>query len=155
MRIVANAVARVENLEFLTDVVPKTTTYRQFKQKQAKDASTGAQEQEQSANSSALANGQRTLDRHMHGDMGIQEAMNREREQKLAKEREQQQATNGATASPIVEVDPMDVDSIVEDHGGAVERPRTAGTDLTAASGDEQASMQLLREQEGMQMDGS
>lgn len=31
----ANAVARVENLEFLTDVVPKTQTYKQVKQKQA------------------------------------------------------------------------------------------------------------------------
>ena len=30
---IANAVSRVENLEFLTDVVPKTTTYRQHKQK--------------------------------------------------------------------------------------------------------------------------
>lgn len=32
-RDVANAVARVENLEFLTDVVPKTMTYKQHKQK--------------------------------------------------------------------------------------------------------------------------
>jgi hypothetical protein len=33
-RDVANAVSRVENLEFLADVVPKTTTYRAHKQKQ-------------------------------------------------------------------------------------------------------------------------
>ena len=33
----ANAVARVENLEFLTDVVPKTQTYKQVKQKLAKE----------------------------------------------------------------------------------------------------------------------
>lgn len=33
-RDVANAVSRVENLEFLADVVPKTTTYRAYKQKQ-------------------------------------------------------------------------------------------------------------------------
>ncbi|KAF2488127.1 histone-fold-containing protein, partial [Neohortaea acidophila] len=34
-RDVANAVARAENLEFLTDVVPKTMTWKQYKQKQA------------------------------------------------------------------------------------------------------------------------
>lgn len=33
-RDVASAVSRVENLEFLADVVPKTTTYRAHKQKQ-------------------------------------------------------------------------------------------------------------------------
>ena len=33
-RDVANAVSRVENLEFLADVVPKTTTYKAHKQKQ-------------------------------------------------------------------------------------------------------------------------
>ncbi|KAF1821362.1 uncharacterized protein K489DRAFT_305856, partial [Dissoconium aciculare CBS 342.82] len=33
-RDVANAVSRVENLEFLTDVVPKTTTFKQAKQRQ-------------------------------------------------------------------------------------------------------------------------
>jgi hypothetical protein len=35
-RDVANAVARVENLEFLSDVVPKTTTFRQFKNHRSK-----------------------------------------------------------------------------------------------------------------------
>lgn len=34
----ANAVARHENLEFLTDVVPRTTTYKAFKEKQTKSA---------------------------------------------------------------------------------------------------------------------
>ena len=32
--------ARVENLEFLTDVVPKTQTYKQVKQKQAEPRTT-------------------------------------------------------------------------------------------------------------------
>lgn len=41
----------MENLEFLTDVVPKTTTYKQHKQKQAKDSS-----------ANGLAHGQTTLD---------------------------------------------------------------------------------------------
>ncbi|KAK4494951.1 hypothetical protein PRZ48_014307 [Zasmidium cellare] len=53
-RDVANAVARVENLEFLSDVVPRTVTYKQHKQKQAKEAS-----------NPAAANGQSTLDSHV------------------------------------------------------------------------------------------
>ncbi|KAL4942143.1 hypothetical protein BDV06DRAFT_193021 [Aspergillus oleicola] len=35
----ATAVSRIDNLEFLADVIPKTTTYKQFKQKQVKDSS--------------------------------------------------------------------------------------------------------------------
>jgi len=33
----AAAVSRIDNLEFLTDVVPKTKTYRQVKEEKAKD----------------------------------------------------------------------------------------------------------------------
>lgn len=55
----ANAVARVENLEFLTDVVPKTQSYKQVKQKQAKESA---------AKTNGMANGQKTLDTHMGGD---------------------------------------------------------------------------------------
>ena len=62
----ANAVARVENLEFLTDVVPKTQTYKQVKQKQAK---------EPAARANGVANGQRTLDQHM-GEAGEGQATN-------------------------------------------------------------------------------
>lgn len=62
----ANAVARVENLEFLTDVVPKTQTYKQIKQKQAK---------EPAAKANGIANGQKTLDQHM-GDAGDAQATN-------------------------------------------------------------------------------
>lgn len=50
---VANAVARIDNLEFLTDVVPKTVTYREYKQQKAGRA---ARKQE------LLQSGQRTLD---------------------------------------------------------------------------------------------
>ncbi|KAK5121516.1 hypothetical protein LTR85_005349 [Meristemomyces frigidus] len=71
-RDVANAVARVENLEFLTDVVPKTVPYKQYKQKQAKE---GAQ-------ANGAAKGQGTLDGHMGG----------------AKE---EQATNDASHEPM------------------------------------------------------
>jgi len=62
----ANAVARVENLEFLTDVVPKTQTYKQVKQKQAK---------EPVAKANGVANGQKTLDQHM-GDVSEAQATN-------------------------------------------------------------------------------
>lgn len=48
----ANAVARIDNLEFLADVIPRTTTYRQFKEKRAKEA----------VNGSAVEAGQTTLD---------------------------------------------------------------------------------------------
>jgi hypothetical protein len=58
MGCIANAVSRVENLEFLTDVVPKTMSFKQAKQKQTqalRDATMGL---------GALP-GQRTLDGHM------------------------------------------------------------------------------------------
>ncbi|KAF4219591.1 hypothetical protein CNMCM8980_004370 [Aspergillus fumigatiaffinis] len=47
----ATAVSRIDNLEFLADVIPKTTTYKQFKEKKAKEASRDA----------AFEKGQRTL----------------------------------------------------------------------------------------------
>ncbi len=81
----------MEGLEFLTDVVPKTTTYKQFKQKQT----TGPAVQQ---DGSGLANGQTVLDAHMGATTdGTVEA--------------DPQATNGA--SHQIEVESMDVD----DHG--------------------------------------
>ncbi|PGH26868.1 hypothetical protein AJ80_01450 [Polytolypa hystricis UAMH7299] len=50
-RDLAAAVSRIDNLEFLSDVIPKTTTYKQFKEKRAKE--NGA---------AASSMGQRTLD---------------------------------------------------------------------------------------------
>lgn len=50
---IANAVTRIDNLEFLFDVVPKTVTYREFKQQKA---ARQARKQEM------LQNGQTTLD---------------------------------------------------------------------------------------------
>ncbi|ODH24659.1 hypothetical protein ACO22_05306 [Paracoccidioides brasiliensis] len=38
----ATAVSRIDNLEFLADVIPKTTTYRQFKEKRARETANGA-----------------------------------------------------------------------------------------------------------------
>ena len=36
MRNLANAVSRIDNLEFLSDVIPRTTTYREYKEKKAR-----------------------------------------------------------------------------------------------------------------------
>lgn len=49
LHILAGAVSRVDNLEFLTDVVPKTMTYKEYKAKKAKEAT------------AAKTNGQSTL----------------------------------------------------------------------------------------------
>ncbi|KAI2790009.1 DNA polymerase epsilon subunit C [Penicillium oxalicum] len=47
----ATAVSHIDNLEFLSDVIPKTTTYKKFKEKKAKDA----------AKRTEMEKGQRTL----------------------------------------------------------------------------------------------
>ncbi|PYH49621.1 histone-fold domain-containing protein [Aspergillus saccharolyticus JOP 1030-1] len=47
----ATAVSRIDNLEFLSDVIPKTTTYKQFKEKRAKEV----------AKEAGYEKGQRTL----------------------------------------------------------------------------------------------
>ncbi|KIW86390.1 hypothetical protein Z517_01786 [Fonsecaea pedrosoi CBS 271.37] len=41
---IATAVSRVDNLEFLSDTVPKTKTYRQFKEEKAREAAAKAAE---------------------------------------------------------------------------------------------------------------
>ncbi|KAI4114757.1 MAG: hypothetical protein LQ345_004516 [Seirophora villosa] len=48
----AGAVSRIDNLEFLADVIPKTTTYREYKEKKARTARPHAR----------LSSGQLTLD---------------------------------------------------------------------------------------------
>ncbi|KAL8996844.1 MAG: hypothetical protein Q9169_003746 [Polycauliona sp. 2 TL-2023] len=48
----ANAVARIDNLEFLSDVIPKTTTFREYKEKKSKATKATA----------SLSTGQTTLD---------------------------------------------------------------------------------------------
>ncbi|KAK5160715.1 hypothetical protein LTS14_001728 [Recurvomyces mirabilis] len=92
-RDVANAVARVENLEFLADVVPKTTTFKAFKQRQAKDVTNTTTATEGEANGE-LANGQGTLDGHMNAGKGVVSAG-------------EEQAVNGASAGH----EAMDVDA--------------------------------------------
>ncbi|KAI6915099.1 hypothetical protein D0869_03227 [Hortaea werneckii] len=114
-RDVANAVARVENLEFLADVVPKTMTMKQFKQKQAKeDAGRPA-----SGTNGTSANGQGTLDSH------------------LGAKATEGQAVNGASHEESMEVD-NDEEEDTEESGDEVEQPDLAGDE--DQSGDEETS---------------
>ncbi|KAJ5091952.1 hypothetical protein NUU61_006822 [Penicillium alfredii] len=55
----ATAVSHIDNLEFLADVIPKTTTYKQFKEKKAKEA----------AKSGDMEKGQRTLNGSVPGNV--------------------------------------------------------------------------------------
>lgn len=111
----ANAVARVENLEFLADVVPKTMTMKQFKQKQAKeDAGRPA-----SGTNGTSANGQGTLDSH------------------LGAKATEGQAVNGASHEESMEVD-NDEEEDTEESGDEVEQPDLAGDE--DQSGDEETS---------------
>ena len=61
----AAAVARIDNLEFLADVIPKTTTYRQFKERKARD------EAEAAAAAAAAQSGQTTLQNGVNGQLGV------------------------------------------------------------------------------------
>lgn len=58
----ATAVARIDNLEFLVDVIPKTTTYKQFKEKKARDEAEAA---------AAAQPGQTTLQNGVNGQIGV------------------------------------------------------------------------------------
>jgi DNA-directed RNA polymerase I subunit RPA43 len=58
----ATAVSRIDNLEFLADVIPKTTTYRQFKEKRAREVAQDVPETEKGQPGiSNAATGQTTL----------------------------------------------------------------------------------------------
>lgn len=46
----ATAVSRIDNLEFLSDVIPKTTTYKQFKEKRAKEKEPGPEKGQRTLN---------------------------------------------------------------------------------------------------------
>ncbi|RMY96210.1 hypothetical protein D0862_08605 [Hortaea werneckii] len=92
-RDVANAVARVENLEFLADVVPKTMTMKQFKQKQAKEDAA----RPTSGTNGTSANGQGTLDSH------------------LGAKATEGQAVNGASHEESMEVDDDEEEEEEED----------------------------------------
>lgn len=111
----ANAVARVENLEFLADVVPKTMTMKQFKQKQAKEDAA----RPTSGPNGTSANGQGTLDSH------------------LGAKATEGQAVNGASHEESMEVDDDEEEDDEED-GDEVEQPEQP--DNQDQSGEEETS---------------
>ncbi|KAI7181333.1 hypothetical protein D0869_01865 [Hortaea werneckii] len=115
-RDVANAVARVENLEFLADVVPKTMTMKQFKQKQAKEDAA----RPTSGTNGTSANGQGTLDSH------------------LGTKATEGQAVDGASHEESMEVDDDEEEDEEDEEGGEVEQPEQA--DDQDRSGDEDTS---------------
>ncbi|KAK5117243.1 hypothetical protein LTR62_005860 [Meristemomyces frigidus] len=112
-RDVANAVARVENLEFLADVVPKTTTYKAFKQKIAaagKDTAAATQ----GTNGVGEAE-QGTLDGHVNGNTVGE-----------VEDAEEKQAANSASHRAELEVDVGPEDGRVTNGGRSEERREAA-----------------------------
>ncbi|KAH7356109.1 hypothetical protein BKA66DRAFT_474238 [Pyrenochaeta sp. MPI-SDFR-AT-0127] len=57
-RDVSSAIAKTDNLEFLVDVVPKTTTFKEFKKKQEEKERAKGKEKEKEKESKEGANGQ-------------------------------------------------------------------------------------------------
>lgn len=57
----ANAVARIDNLDFLADVIPKTTTYKQFKEKREREEASAAAAASGAATAAVVPPGQTTL----------------------------------------------------------------------------------------------
>ncbi|KAI9772356.1 MAG: hypothetical protein M1839_002492 [Geoglossum umbratile] len=58
----ANAVSRIDNLEFLADVVPRTIPYKQYKEKKSKEA----KEAKEASNGDAVEAGQTALNKDKH-----------------------------------------------------------------------------------------
>ncbi|KAF5004466.1 hypothetical protein F66182_16038, partial [Fusarium sp. NRRL 66182] len=92
----ATAVSRIDNLEFLADVIPKTTTYRQFKEKRAREVAQDAapETEKELAGISAAAAGQNGVARLPGGQTTLFAAANGSR-------------TNATTDSPMPTVSMM------------------------------------------------
>lgn len=110
-RDVANAVARVENLEFLGDVVPKTMTFRQYKAK-VKEAEKG--------NGREGEKGQGTLDGH------VGKAVGGDTEPEAA----EKQAANRAVAEGEMDVDDKSDDDEGEDETSAEVVMKKVGSEV-------------------------
>lgn len=96
----ASAVSRIDNLEFLSDVIPKTTTYREYKEKKAKTVKSNAR----------LSSGQTTLDNSRALPSRPADVMN-----------------SGESQAPLVDVSP-DGTTRERDFGGVqVQVPQTNG----------------------------
>lgn len=97
---IAAAVSHTDNLEFLSDVIPKTTTYKQFKEKKAKDA----------AGQSAMEKGQRTL----NGASAAPAAANGMDTDNTSPQGEESNTTSPSVPRPMVPVSALIADRTVE-----------------------------------------
>ncbi|KAJ6019644.1 hypothetical protein N7499_009391 [Penicillium canescens] len=95
----AAAVSHTDNLEFLSDVIPKTTTYKQFKEKKAKDA----------AGQSAMEKGQRTLN-----GTGAAPPANGVGTENVTPQGEESKTTSPSVPRPMVPVSALIADRTVE-----------------------------------------
>lgn len=102
----ATAVSRIDNLEFLADVIPKTTTYRQFKEKRAREVAQDAPEIEKGQSGTPdAAVGQNGVARLPRGQTTLLAASNGSR-------------SNIATDSPMPTVSMM-IDPTTDTESGA------------------------------------
>lgn len=97
---IASAVSHTDNLEFLSDVIPKTTTYKQFKEKKAKDAT----------NPGAMEKGQRTL----NGAKARRVPDNGPGVEGVFPQGEESKATSPSVPRPMVPVSALIADRTVE-----------------------------------------
>jgi DNA-directed RNA polymerase I subunit RPA43 len=93
-------VSHTDNLEFLSDVIPKTTTYRQFKEKKAKDA----------ADQGVMEKGQRTL----NGAVAPPAPANGTNMGDVTPQRDASNTTSPSVSRPMVPVSALIADRTVE-----------------------------------------
>ncbi|KAJ5587561.1 uncharacterized protein N7459_003326 [Penicillium hispanicum] len=96
----ATAVSHIDNLEFLADVIPKTTTYKQYKEKKAKEA----------AKQSEMEKGQRTLNGGGPGPGPTNGAMSEE----PAPQQEDSKQSPTVPRTPVVPVSALIADRTVD-----------------------------------------
>ncbi|KAJ5098724.1 hypothetical protein N7532_005725 [Penicillium argentinense] len=108
----AAAVSHTDNLEFLSDVIPKTTTYKQFKEKKAKET----------AKQGEMEKGQRTLN-------GTSAAAAPANENGATPEKKSPQADESKASSPTVPRTPVvPVSALIADQ--TVEPPAAENADV-------------------------
>jgi DNA-directed RNA polymerase I subunit RPA43 len=104
---IASAVSHTDNLEFLSDVIPKTTTYKQFKEKKAKE-------------STEMEKGQRTLN---GTGAAPAKANGSTPEKNNAKVNESTASSPTVPRTPVVPVSALIADRTVEARGQTAQDP--------------------------------
>lgn len=111
--------ARIDNLEFLSDVVPRTTTFKAYKAKKARRAL--------QARVSEQAPGQTTLDGKLHSRNGVNGVSRHEESVDMVSEDEEDQARNSRRDE--AEDDDEELQS-VRSVDGEEEMDRVSDTDM-------------------------